>query len=175
MITRVSVLAVSAFLGLTLCHTGTVAAQDQLDPGYREAMIAFLTIQEAAAAIEDQMTFAIAQQTLGSIAASGIEITAPMQDIVFDVARTSLGSRFGDVQFLADLYAPIYAKHYSEAELRELTAFWQSPLGKKTLAAMPKLTEGSAVVLQEASAKFIADFETALEKRLEEADLEITP
>ena len=175
MVTRFAVLAASAFLGLILGNPQTAAAEDKIAPSYREAMVEFLTIQDAARVIEDQMTYAIAQQTLGSIAASGIEITEPMQNIVIDVARTSLGSRFGDVDFLAELYAPIYSEHYSEAELRELTAFWRSPIGKKTIAAMPKLTEGSSLVLQEASMAFVPEFQAAVDKQLGEAGIVLVP
>ena len=119
------------------------------------------------------MTYAIAQQTLDSIAAGEIEISQPLQDIVIDVARSAVGARVGDVDYLAELYAPLYAQHYSESELRELSVFWRSPLGKKTIAAMPKLTEGSARVLQQAGTTFIPAFEVALEKRLEEAEIEV--
>jgi hypothetical protein len=175
MLTRFAILTASAFLGLIFVFPQTIAAQDKIDPGYREAMVEFLTIQDAAESIENQMTYAVAQQTLSSIAASGIEITEPMQNIVLDVARTSLGSRFGDVKYLAELYTPLYSKHYSEAELRELTAFWQSPIGKKTIAAMPELTEGSSLVLQEASVTFIPEFQAAVDKRFEEAGIVLAP
>ncbi len=171
MILRFSSLAFLAALGLALWTPQTVLAQDKADSGFRQAMVEFLTIQDAAQTIENQMTYALAQQQLGSIAASGVEITEPIQEIVVDVARTSVGSRFGDVQFLAELYMPLYSKHYSESELRELTAFWQSPIGKKTIAAMPELTEGSSRVLQEASVAFVPEFQTAVNKRLEEAGI----
>jgi len=171
MILRFSSLAFLAALGLALWTPQTVFAQNKADSGFREAMVEFLTIQDAAQTIENQMTYALAQQQLSSIAASGVEITEPIQEIVVDVARTSMGSRFGDVQFLAELYMPLYAKHYSESELRELTAFWQSPIGQKTIAAMPELTEGSSRVLQEASLAFVPEFQAAVNKRLEEAGI----
>jgi hypothetical protein len=175
MVTRFAALAASTFIGLTFGFPQTISAEDKIDSGYREAMVEFLTIQDAAGSIENQMTYAVAQQTLGSIASSGIEITEPMQNIVLDVARTSLGSRFGDVKYLAELYSPLYAKHYSEAELRELTAFWQSPIGKKTIAAMQELTEGSSQILQEASVAFIPEFQAAVDKRFEEAGIVLSP
>jgi len=169
--TRFASFAVLAFLGLALAFPVSVFAEDKVDSGYYDAMVEFLTIQNAAKAIEDQMTYAIAQQTLGSIAASGIEISEPMQQIVVDVARTSIGSRFGELEYLAKLYTPLYAEHYSEAELRELTAFWRSPIGQKTIASMQTLTEGSARVLQEASISYLTDFQTAVDKRFEEAGI----
>jgi hypothetical protein len=35
---------------------------------------------------------------------------------------------------------PIYARHFSAAELRELAAFYRTPLGKKTLRSLPAIT-----------------------------------
>jgi len=175
MVQRFEALTFTIFLCLILGLPQTVAAEDKKDSGFREAMIEFLTIQEAAQAIEEQMTYAIAQQTLGSIAASGIEITEPMQIIVVEAARTSVGSKVGDIDYLADLYTPVYAEIYSESELRELNAFWKSPIGKKTIEAMPKLTEGSQMVLQQASTQFISDFQVAVEKQLADAGILLAP
>jgi len=139
------------------------------------AMVEFLTIQDAAQVIDDQMTYGIAQQTLGSIAASGVEITEPIQTIVVDAARATVGSKIGNVEYLAELYTPIYAEIYSASELRELIAFWNSPIGKKTIDAMPRLTEGSQQVLQQASAQFIPDFEAMIAKKFEDAGITFGP
>jgi hypothetical protein len=174
MLARFSSLTVLAVLGLMLAIPQTISADDKADSGFREAMVEFLTIQEAAQAIEEQMTYALARETLDSISATGVEITEPIQEVVVEVARTSVGSQFGDVDYLAKLYMPLYAEHYSETELRELTAFWQSPIGKKTIAAMPALTQGSARVLQEASISFIPIFQVAVDKRLEEEGIVLT-
>lgn len=174
MTARFSSLVFLTVLALTLGFSRTVSADDKADSAFREAMVEFLTIQDAAQTIEEQMTYALAQQTLGAIAASGTEITEPMQTIVVDIARTSMGARFADIQYLAKLYAPLYAEHYSEAELQELTDFWKSPIGQKTIAAMPALTEGSSRVLQEASIAFLPEFQAAVDKKFEEAGIVLT-
>jgi hypothetical protein len=174
MLARFSSLTVLAVLGLILAIPQTISADNKANSGFREAMVEFLTIQEAAQAIKEQMTYALARETLNSISTTGVEITEPIQEIVVEVARTSVGSQFGDVEYLAELYMPLYAEHYSETELRELTAFWQSPIGKKTIGAMPALTEGSARVLQEASITFIPKFQVAVDKRLEEEGIVLT-
>ena len=38
---------------------------------------------------------------------------------------------------------PLYARHYSVAELQELAAFYRTPLGRKVMATAPKLTAES--------------------------------
>lgn len=40
---------------------------------------------------------------------------------------------------------PIYAKHYTEEELKELIVFFKSPTGQKHLATIPKIMEDALV------------------------------
>lgn len=58
----------------------------------------------------------------------------------------------------------LYAETFSEQELKDLTAFYQSPLGKKALAKMPELMKrGSEIGVEIAKAN-----QGELERRLEE-------
>lgn len=56
-------------------------------------------------------------------------------------------------QFNAELIitniAPIYDKHYTHEEIKELIKFYQTPLGKKTISTMPKIMEESMEMGQE--------------------------
>jgi uncharacterized protein len=45
-----------------------------------------------------------------------------------------------DVQHLLDLAVPVYDKNFSHQEIRSLIEFYQTPLGQKTIAALPKVT-----------------------------------
>jgi hypothetical protein len=40
---------------------------------------------------------------------------------------------------MLDAMIPVYAQHYSVAELRQLGAFYKTPVGAKTLRLMPQL------------------------------------
>jgi hypothetical protein len=42
-----------------------------------------------------------------------------------------------------DATARIYASHFTEAELKQLVAFYQSPLGRKSVAEEPRITDES--------------------------------
>ncbi|MNT21075.1 hypothetical protein D3C72_1563990 [compost metagenome] len=42
----------------------------------------------------------------------------------------------------------IYTSNFSESELKELIAFYESPLGRKVLDKMPALTQQSAQLTQ---------------------------
>lgn len=41
---------------------------------------------------------------------------------------------------LQEVVVPVYDKHFSESELRDLIAFYKSPTGQKMITAMPQLT-----------------------------------
>ena len=41
---------------------------------------------------------------------------------------------------LIDLVIPIYDKYYTRAEIHDLTTFYQSPVGQKTIKVLPKLS-----------------------------------
>ena len=45
------------------------------------------------------------------------------------------------VEDLIEMVVPAYEKYYTEAEIDQLTAFYQSPLGKKMVASMPTMQE----------------------------------
>lgn len=45
------------------------------------------------------------------------------------------------VNELVDATARMYAQHFTEPELRQLLAFYQSPIGKKSLAEEPKVLD----------------------------------
>ena len=45
-----------------------------------------------------------------------------------------------NVQHLQDMAVPIYDKNFSHEEIRSLIAFYQTPLGKKTISTLPRLS-----------------------------------
>ena len=45
---------------------------------------------------------------------------------------------------LVDLIVPIYDKHFSKEDIEGLIAFYQTPLGQKTLAALPAIERESS-------------------------------
>lgn len=50
---------------------------------------------------------------------------------------------------LVDRVVPIYAKHLSHGEIKELIKFYETPLGKKLIATLPAITQESMVVGQQ--------------------------
>lgn len=76
------------------------------------------------------------------------------------------------IEYMADLMqdAPvIYARHFSAAELRELLAFYRSPIGAKALRELPQImAESMALImprLQQVQAKTMEAFTKVLRSR----------
>lgn len=63
-------------------------------------------------------------------------------------ADTALDQAIGWEQLRPELIE-LYRRHFDEQEMRELLAFYQSPLGRKVLEQMPMLTAQSAQLTQD--------------------------
>jgi len=65
------------------------------------------------------------------------------QGLLIDAKLMDELKKEADVTSLMDRMVPLYEKYYTEGEINQLLAFYNSPLGKKTIAVMPQLTQES--------------------------------
>lgn len=167
---------VSSVLLLGLLGTGSLAhAEDEaISTKYRAAVKDFLEAT-GSDAMGEQISRMMAEQTLSAIAASGAEVTEPMQAIVLDEARKAFGPTFGDLDTLAELHAPIYKKHLTRQEIEKLTAFYETPLGQKTTKVMPQIARETGMALQQESITRMSDFQQNVQERLAAAGIQIQP
>lgn len=141
---------------------------------YRKTLSRLLELIGADVAGE-QIAYAIAQETLGGIAATGTPITEQVQQIVVDAAIKEYVPKFGNIEYLTELYAPLYAEQLSKKELTELLAFYESPLGQKVLVAIPSIAQTGAMALQQAGLETIPAFQAEVGKQLNAAGVEVAP
>lgn len=69
---------------------------------------------------------------------------------------------FSDPGIKTDL-VKVYEDAYTKEEMEELLTFYETPVGKKSLAAMPQLMQESAVVGQKYAAKNQAEFQAEMQ------------
>ena len=50
-----------------------------------------------------------------------------------------------DERSLIDLIIPIYKKHYTPEDVKAIIAFYETPIGKKTIEVLPKITADSMI------------------------------
>lgn len=73
---------------------------------------------------------------------------------------------------LANL-VPIYDRHFSEGELKQLIAFYQTDLGKKTIAVMPKVMQESLATGQAWGQEMAPKLMARLEERFKQEKIEL--
>jgi hypothetical protein len=56
---------------------------------------------------------------------------------------TNFAARIADADTLASLYVPIYARHVTEQDVRDVVAFYRTPLGAHFLEVTPRIQEES--------------------------------
>lgn len=162
-------------LGLALGPRAATAAEEPLDPKFRESVKTYLSLQGSVEQMGLSVAYNVANETLMAIAQTGVEVTEPMQNIVLEQAIETYASRFGDIEFLTDLWAPIYANHYTQKEISTLIDFYQSPIGKKSLELFGPINEEGMASIQESVFAITPGFQLGVTAKLEEAGIMITP
>ena len=177
---RIEVLGTLVFFTLALLGSAVSGAEDSPSgsnppsASYRKTVAELLELIGAGATGE-QVAYSVAQDTLTAIAATGTPVTEQVQQIVVDESLKEFGTAFGSIDYLADLYTPLYAAQLEESELKELLAFYRSPLGKKTLTALPNIAQAAMMKLQQDSFARVPDFQLKVDARLRAAGLVVTP
>ena len=161
---KLSIAVTAAVLGLT-ASAGAAMAQAQpqqkapalaqqkaLAPAQKSATLPTATVAPAAIAVAKEIlvlknaaavyqgaVVATIQNVKNSLMQSNLNLQKDIEEISFKLAR-DLGGRESEI---ADGMATIYATQFTEQELKDLLAFYKSPLGKKSLEQEPKAIEAS--------------------------------
>lgn len=147
------------------------AAAAKVDDAYRAAIKRYLTAQGGVAQIGESIAYGAANETLTAIQNSGTEVTEAMQSIVLEEALDSYGKRFGDIDTLTRIWAPVYARHFTKAEIDEMTEFFHTPVGKKSIALLPTINQEGMAALQQESFALTPEFQLAVDARFREAGI----
>jgi len=64
--------------------------------------------------------------------------------------QTLFVERLNFSEIIAAVYPPLYDKYFDEAELRQLVAFYRTPVGRKSIEVMPSLMQEAGKAIEEA-------------------------
>jgi hypothetical protein len=169
-------LALCAVIVSVAGHASPVRAEDEAaEKEFRDAIRQYLTLQGSVDQMGVSVAYGAANEALMAFSQSGVEVTEPMQNIVLEQALESYGKQFGDVEFLTNLWSPIYAEHYSVEEIRALIAFYESPVGKKSLELFGPINEAGMAAVQKSAVAIAPGFQLGVTAKLEAAGIAITP
>ncbi len=109
-----------------------------MPPGAIAAAKEILLLKNAAAVYQGAVVSTI-QNVKNSLLQSNINLQKDIEEVSLKLARDLAGKE----SEIGEGMAVIYATNFSEQELKDLLAFYKSPLGKKSLEQEPKSIEAS--------------------------------
>ena len=136
---------------------GLAAAQAQ--PSTAQIQVARDVVEASGAARAfDPVVPTILQQAINAFVPQNPDLQKPIVESVQTIAPAFEKRR----SEIIDIVARVYAVKFTEAELKELLAFYRSTIGKKFVAEQPAVLEESFRRTQEWSAKISEEIVTAL-------------
>ncbi len=126
---------------VALPATGITADTDKL-PAPLRADILKLIDMTGGAHMGQLFGNAIAQQLINNLKASHPDIT-PKAFTIIKVETGNLLANPAINKQLVEMLVPIYAKYYTDADVRQMIAFYKTPLGQKIIQNNPEIAQAS--------------------------------
>ena len=141
-------------LGLVLIAASSPARAQQKDqstpsPSAVQAARDYLAVKNAKALYADAVV-GVVERTKTALMQSNINYQKDLNEVAEIVAK-NLAGRENEV---GEGMAQIYARVFTEQELKDLTAFYKTPLGQKLVTAEPRAFQGSAAFMRDWASEF---------------------
>jgi uncharacterized protein len=108
-----------------------------------------LTLKKASSMYADAVPSMVAQ-TKNTLLQSNLNLQKDLNEVAVIIAKNLAGRE----KEIGDGMAQIYAAEFTEAELKDLVAFYKSPLGLKLIEAEPRAMNGSMGFMQKWAQSF---------------------
>lgn len=145
------------------------SASDEVSPEMRVAVRELIDLT-GAADVSRQMTQAVLPQMTGAIRAASPDVPDRAFEILEEVMLELLDETTPE---LLERMIPIYAAHYTLAEIEEINTYQRSPIGRKSARIQPQLMQESLAASQEWSAEFTPRMVERLQQRLEAEGIDL--
>jgi uncharacterized protein len=93
-------------------------------------------------------------------------------DVLIPVLLDGMSTRVGE---LTDQMATLYARNFTADEIRQMTAFYRSPVGQKFLEKMPVVAQQSMALGQAFGQRVASELQTRMTEELRKRGHDITP
>lgn len=160
------VILVAASVCVALFCTGPANAMDKA----KKEKIVQLMEMTGAKNIAVQFAQAMNQQVAAVLKASNPD----MPERAFVILDEELGRLMKEeADGLIEQIIPVYDKHFTENEIKEVIKFYQTPVGKKTIQVMPQLLQESMAIGQTWGEQVAPKLFERLEQRFKKENIPI--
>jgi hypothetical protein len=146
------------------------ACAEKGGPALEEEIMKLMELT-GAVSLGEQMGQVMTSQLIESMRRGGLDLPQRGVEITLEVMDEELSAALSGPDSMMEELVAIYAKHYTHEEIKELIAFYESPLGRKVLSTMPVLLAESAEIAQRWSQSIMPRFQEKLRLRLVEEGL----
>ena len=141
-------------LGLVLIAASSPAPaqpQDQPAPSPSAVQAArdYLAVKNARALYADAVV-GVVERTKTALMQTNINYQKDLNEVAVIIAKNLAGRE----NQIGEGMAQIYARVFTEQELKDLTAFYKTPLGQRLLTAEPRAFQGSAAFMKDWASEF---------------------
>ncbi len=142
---RLKVISVCLFSCLMApCFISQRAIADELTPAKRSDIQRLMTVTNSAVTAK-QFAAASSQQLFKVFKIAKPEISDRTLGIIEQELMGLFSEKISASGGLFDQVIPIYSKYFTHQEIRDLLAFYETPIGKKTISVMPQLINESMI------------------------------
>jgi uncharacterized protein len=132
------------------CLAVTDAARAQQPTPAALALAKELVVLKGGGAMFDPLIPGVIQRVKQTFVPTNPQLMGPLNQVA-DQLNKEYAAKRADV---LNEVAKIYAEHFTEAELKEILAFYKSPAGRKMIAEEPKAVDQSLKAAQDWAVKF---------------------
>ena len=151
-------------VGVSLVTCAPARAQVETGPSLEADITTLMEVTGSAKAADQIMGIVLAQLTQN---ARGLAPSMPQRavDIASEVMQAKMSAAMHSPDGLMAKMVPVYAAHFSHDEVRQLLAFYETPVGKKIIEVMPLVIRDAMVVGQAWAAAMVPELQAELQRR----------
>jgi uncharacterized protein len=143
---------------------GTARAQQAPSPAALAAAKELVTLK-GGAAMFDPLIPGVIESAKNQLIPTNPQLTKPLNDVAAQFHK-EYGAKRAE---LLDIVAQTYARHFTEAELKDIVAFYKTPAGKKMIAQEPaaikETLDAAQVWANQLSDEVLQRFRTEMQKK----------
>jgi len=152
-----SILAVLVFL--SGAPAGYARSRADNPDSHRQAVLELFDLLEMKSLMENAVSISLDAQIRANPA------LAPYRDVVRSFFDTYIG-----YDSVRDDLATLYMERFTEKELRQIVAFYSTPVGRKTVSSMPDLMARGAQLGQDRLKAHLGELQDLIARRMKELD-----